>query len=435
MFEGLHSHWPQRIALVVFPAVSLLAGAAIGALPQWRGRWRALGAIALLPIGIAVVFEIGLRRAGDGLPLVVLVSVGVVALGLLLLGWWRMQGIWPWIPATLTAFLIADLMVANGEMLAHGDYGGFHKFDIAAYYAITPGAQFVRDQMGDDAGRYFGFDPMLRHSETERPALYRFQFPSEEARQLAVNNRATVYRIEDVQGYNPVQLQAYVDFMHDINGEAQEYHDANIYPNGLDSKLLDLLNARYIIVPAVIPEGRADLQMAVDLFPTVYQDDDVRVLERTTAAPKAWVVHEARSAQASVARQLVESGEIDPYAVALIDRNSDLDGTIPSDGNDSVRVTESEPEIMRYEVTTSTPGMLVTSEIVYPAWKAYIDGERVEIATAFGLLRAVELPAGTHVVEFRFESPNEVWGMALTIVAALATGALLAWSKLEAKPQ
>lgn len=435
MFESLHSHWPQRIALVVFPAVSLLAGAAIGSLPEWRGRWRALLAIALLPIGIAIVFEVGLRRAGDGLPLIVLASVATVAAALMLLGWRRMGRVWPWIPATLTALLIADLMVANGEMLAHGDYGGFHKFDIGAYYAITPGAQFVRDQTGPDAGRYFGFDPMLRHSETERPALYRFQFPSEEARQLAVNNRATVYRIEDVQGYNPVQLQAYVDFMHDINGEAQEYHDANIYPNGLDSKLLDLLNAKYIIVPAVIPEGRADLQMAVDLFPTVYQDDDVRVLERTAAAPKAWIVHEARSAQATVARQLVENGEIDPYAVALIDRASELDGTIPSDGNDSVTVIESEPEIMRYEVSSSTPGMLVTSEIVYPAWKAYIDGEKVDIATAFGLLRAIELPAGTHVVEFRFESPNEVWGMALTIVAVLATGALLAWSKLEAKPQ
>jgi hypothetical protein len=239
--------------------------------------------------------------------------------------------------------------------------------------------------------------------------------------------------MDDVQGYNPVQLQAYVDFMHDINGEAQEYHDANIYLNGLDSKLLDLLNARYVIVPAVIPEGRDDLQKAVDLFPTVYQDDDVRVLERTTAAPAAWIVHEARQAQAPVALQLVETGEIDPYEVALIDRHSDLDGTVQ--GDSSVEVIESEPEIMRYRTSTSAPGMLVTSEVAYPAWNAYVDGEQVEIATAFGLLRAVEIPAGDHVVEFRFESPNEVWGMALTILAALAAGALLAWSAREAKPQ
>jgi uncharacterized membrane protein YfhO len=90
---------------------------------------------------------------------------------------------------------------------------------------------------------------------------------------------------------------------------------------------------------------------------------------------------------------------------------------------------------MRYQVSTSAPGMLVTSEVAYPAWKAYINGEPVEIATAFGLLRAVEIPAGTHEVEFRFESPNEVWGMALTIVAMLAAGALVAWSRLEGKPQ
>jgi uncharacterized membrane protein YfhO len=90
---------------------------------------------------------------------------------------------------------------------------------------------------------------------------------------------------------------------------------------------------------------------------------------------------------------------------------------------------------MRYRTSTSAPGMLVTSEVAYPAWKAYVDGEPVEIATAFGLLRAVEIPAGAHEVEFRFESPNEVWGMALTIFALLAAGALLAWSAFEAKPK
>ncbi|MCA9859951.1 MAG: YfhO family protein [Thermomicrobiales bacterium] len=435
MFEGLHSHWPQRIALVVFPAVALLAGAAIGALPSWAGRQQGVWSIALLPIGIAVVFAVGLRRAGDALPWVVWLSVAAVALALLLLGAKRCEAIWRYLPGVVTGLLILDLLAANREMLAHGDYGGFHKFDIAAYYEITPGLQFIQGRTGDEAGRYFGFDPMLRHSETERPALYRFQFPSDQVRQLGVNNLATVHRMYDVQGYNPVQLQAYVDFMHDINGEAQEYHDANIYPGGLDSNLLDLLNARYIIVPVEIPEGRADLQAAVDLFPTVYQDDDIRVLERSSAAPKGWIVHEARSAQASVARLLVENSEIDPYQVALIDRDSDLVGDVPVDGNDTVTVLESEPEIMRYETVTAAPGMLVTSEIAYPAWNAYIDGEPVEIATAFGLLRAVEIPAGTHIVEFRFESPNEVWGMALTILAILTAGALLAWCRLEGKPQ
>ncbi len=435
IFESLHSHWPQRIALVVFPAVALLAGAAVDALPSWAGRWRQLLLIALIPIGITIAFAIGLRGAGDALPLVVIFSVAAVVCTLALLGWRRAQPLWPYLPGLLAGLLILDLLAANSEMLAHGDYGGFHKFDISAYFAMTPGLQFLEDQTGDDAGRYFGFDPSLRHSETDRPALYRFQFPSDQVRQLGVNNLATAHRMEDVQGYNPVQLQAYVDYMHGINGEAQEYHDANIYPSGLDSPLLDLLNARYIVVPAEIPEGRADLQAAVDRFPTVYQDDNVRILERDSAAPQAWIVHEARSAQAAVARELVENGSIDPYEVALIDRHSDLDGTAPSDGTDTVTVLESEPEIMRYQVSTSAPGMLVTSEVAYPAWKAYIDGEPIEIATAFGLLRAVAIPAGNHEVEFRFESPNEVWGMALTTAAILAAGVLLAWSRLEKKPQ
>lgn len=434
-FEDLHSHWPQRVALVVFPAVAILAGAAIGALPEWFGRWRGTLVVAAIPIGIAVAFVVGLRQAGDALPPVVLASVAAVAALVMVAGCWRCRRLWPYLPGALALLLIVDLLVANREMLAHGDYGGFHKVDIAAYYAITPGAQFILDRTGDEAGRYFGFDPMLRHSETERPALYRFQFPSQTAIQLAVNNRATVYGMQDVQGYNPVQLQAYVDFMHDINGEAQEYHDANIYPNGLDSPLLDLLNARYILIPSVIPPGRDDLQRAIDRFPTIYQDEEVRVLLRSSAAPKAWIVHEARNAQAPVARQLVESGAVDPYTVALIDRPSTLDGTVRSSGTDTVELLLDEPEVLRYRTTTSAPGMMVTSEIAYPAWKAYIDGEPVEIATAFGLLRAVEIPAGTHTVEFRFESPNEVWGMAITMLSVLAAGASLAWSRFGADSQ
>ena len=63
----------------------------------------------------------------------------------------------------------------------------------------------------------------------------------DEERWLAVNNRATLHGLHDIQGYNPVQLQAYVDYMRVLNGTSQDYHDANVLESGLDSPLLDLL--------------------------------------------------------------------------------------------------------------------------------------------------------------------------------------------------
>ena len=71
-FEDLHRHWPERVAMVGFIAIAVLAGAAVDALPGWVGRCKHLSAIALVPLGILISFEIGLRLAGDALPAVVL---------------------------------------------------------------------------------------------------------------------------------------------------------------------------------------------------------------------------------------------------------------------------------------------------------------------------------------------------------------------------
>ena len=128
-------------------------------------------------------------------------------------------------------------------------------------------------------------------------------------------------------------------------------------------------------------------------------------------------VIDARGIAGQVTRVLPLSAEV----TLLTDRNATIPVEISRTGQRSIAFGG------------AAPGLLVTSEVAYPAWKAYIDGKPVEIATAFGLLRAVEFPAGTHVVDFRFESPNEVWGMALTVAAIVASGALLAWSRMEGK--
>lgn len=62
-------------------------------------------------------------------------------------------------------------------------------------------------------------------------------------------------------------------------------------------------------------------------------------------------------------------------------------------------------------------GFLVVSEVAYPGWQATIDGEPVPVFVANGLLRAVALPAGEHVVELRFESPTLLVGMLISLAS------------------
>ena len=82
----------------------------------------------------------------------------------------------------------------------------------------------------------------------------------------------------------------------------------------------------------------------------------------------------------------------------------------------------------RVVVSVTGPGRLVLSEIHYPGWRAELDGERVEIAAAYDVLRAVDLPPGDHEVVFSFHAWTVLSGSGLTLLTLLALG-WLRWRK------
>lgn len=56
------------------------------------------------------------------------------------------------------------------------------------------------------------------------------------------------------------------------------------------------------------------------------------------------------------------------------------------------------------------------SQLAYPGWKAYIDGEETKIYTVNNLIQGAIMPSGEHEVEFRFD-PNDIKiGFMLTIL-------------------
>ena len=75
------------------------------------------------------------------------------------------------------------------------------------------------------------------------------------------------------------------------------------------------------------------------------------------------------------------------------------------------------------------PALLVLTDVHFPGWKATVDGEPAEIEQVDYLLRGVQLPAGAHRVEFRYEPASWRIGwivslLALVVLVGLALAGL-----------
>ena len=71
-------------------------------------------------------------------------------------------------------------------------------------------------------------------------------------------------------------------------------------------------------------------------------------------------------------------------------------------GEATVTLTSYKPNHLTYDVSSATGGIVVFSEIYYPGWTATIDGKPAEVGRADYVLRALQMPAGSHKVELMF---------------------------------
>ena len=107
----------------------------------------------------------------------------------------------------------------------------------------------------------------------------------------------------------------------------------------------------------------------------------------------------------------------------------------PKDSLSTVKLTHYDANALTYEINSQKGGVVVFSENYYPGWTATIDGNPVEIARANYILRAIQVPAGKHVVEFKFDptSVHVTEGIAYGALVILLLGVLfLIWRDRKA---
>jgi uncharacterized membrane protein YfhO len=85
--------------------------------------------------------------------------------------------------------------------------------------------------------------------------------------------------------------------------------------------------------------------------------------------------------------------------------------------------------------SNGSAGELILSEVAYPGWQASLDGNARPVKTAEGLLRAVDVPAGAHRVEFVFR-PWRVylgWGLSFLGWIGILASLIAVWRRKQVR--
>ena len=205
------------------------------------------------------------------------------------------------------------------------------------------------------------------------------------------NENNTAYWHKSVGGYHAAKLRRYQEMIEEhisgeMNGLFQSVADAGGEMEQLDPAefpVLNMLNTRYFIFPL--------------------QGGQTVPLKNPFALGNAWFVNEVEYVN-NANEEIAAIHGLDPIQKAIVDKKFEAQvKPMPADSTATISLLAYEPNYLKYEVNTEKGGTVVFSEIYYPGWQSTIDGEEAPHGRANYILRAMNVPAGKHVVEFKFD--------------------------------
>ena len=258
---------------------------------------------------------------------------------------------------------------------------------------------------------------------TSRYELPEQQFAPRPADTQILQDKDMNYRVMDVQHFG----EAMPSYFHKTVGgyhaaKLTRYNDliANqITKNNI--QVLNMLNTRYVII------------------------DDQTVQRNPDALGNAWFVDSLKYVDTADA-EMAFLDDFNPATSAVADSKfrQQLGEAKAVQPGDTIYETAYAPNHLTYKSHSANGGLAVFSEIYFPwGWNVTVDGKPAEMGRVNYVLRAMQLPAGDHEIDFKF-APAEVnktqtWAkvavIAIYILLLLALNYALFGNKLRKKEE
>ena len=220
----------------------------------------------------------------------------------------------------------------------------------------------------------------------------------------------THYRVFEVSGSLSSARASY--FHKSIGGYSavkprrmQQLFDYQIAKNNIE--ILNMLNVKYLI--QTDKDGKE--------FP----------VQNPGANGNAWFVSQVKSVN-SADEEMKALDKLNSMNVAIINtKDFDIkDKAFAKDSAATIKLDLYKPNHLKYTSNNANKGLAVFSEIYYKnGWNAYIDGKEIGIFRADYTLRALEIPAGKHIIEFKFEPQVVKTGSTIVLISSIGMLLLL----------
>lgn len=366
-----------------------------------------------------------------------LLVVGAVFLLLVLSGWFsgRRARTAGWVFGILLAL---DLLRANTPWVVHYNY--------ARRYQANPVVNLLKERAFE--GRVaFRMLPTTRQlltapNDTLMPAVHN----------LWLEHHFQYYNVQTVDIIQAPRMPALDQaFLRNFEPTTNELATGNLHSIG---RLWQLTNTRYLMAARpyegqlnsafAAPGGRFTPRLAfeLNLKPDAdrerLQPDDFdaatkadgpyAIFEYTGALPRVglytrWEV--STNDTATLARLRDES--FDPTRTVLLDADPGLPAAGTGSGG-TARIESYQPKHVTVKANATTPAVLLFNDRWHESWQATVDGKPVPVLRANHLMRGVVVPAGEHVVEFRFAPPAQpLYVTVSALVVAVGLAGFLAW--------
>ena len=164
--------------------------------------------------------------------------------------------------------------------------------------------------------------------------------------------------------------------------------------------VLNMLNTKYVIVPA---------------------KDQVFAIPNPQANGNAWFVKNIKTVASADSEIVALYGMNTKREAVIQEKNKAIVPAANTYNNDGKITLQSyKPNYLVYEIDSKEKGFAVFSEIYYPkGWNAYVDGTLTPHTCVNYVLRGMELPAGKHKVEFKFEPQVYKTGNSVALIGSI----------------